>query len=107
MPQAKGLLFLSHSSEDKELSSQFGHLVRQISLGQIDLWFSSDGRPTGGLRPGDSWFQKIREKMQSSSQIISLVTPNSLTSEWVVFESGFGAGSAEENKLAVITYGIT
>lgn len=107
MPQAKGLLFLSHSSEDKELSSQFGHLVRQISLGQIDVWFSSDGRPTGGFRPGDSWFQKIREKMQSSSQIITLITPNSIFSEWVVFESGFGAASADNEKLAVITHGIT
>lgn len=45
--------------------------------------------------------------MQSSSQMITLITPNSIFSEWVVFELGFGAGSADTEKLAVITHGIT
>jgi hypothetical protein len=105
MPSTRGALFLSHSSDDKELTAQFGQFLRNLSLSQIDIWFSSDSDNTGGLHPGDIWFEKIRQKMESSTSIMALLTPNSILSKWVLFESGIGA-AINNKKLMVVTYGV-
>jgi hypothetical protein len=105
MPQAKGLLFLSHSSEDSELTGNFGQLLKGLSLSQIEIWYSSDGNIAGGLRPGDIWFEKILERMHASSSIVALMTPNSVASMWVQFESGLGAALPHKT-LMIVTHGI-
>jgi hypothetical protein len=105
MSQPRGTFFVSHSSKDKRLITHFGQLLRNISLNQIEPWFSSDGDHAGGLQPGDMWFDKIREKMNSSSAIIALITKNSVSSRWVFFESGFCAALADK-KLILVTHDI-
>src|SRR4051812_1618154 len=101
----RGTFFVSHSSKDKQLTTRFGMLLRSISLDQIEPWFSSDSGYAGGFQPGDMWFEKIREKMSSSSAIIALLTERSISSRWVFFESGFGAAVADK-KLILVTHGI-
>jgi hypothetical protein len=105
MPEPRGLLFLSHSSQDKILADQFGKFLRSVSLGQIAIWFSSDAGHSGGIQPGDLWFDKIREKMHSSTAIITLLTPNSVSSKWIFFESG-AVMTLSDRKLIVITHNI-
>ncbi len=101
----RGTLFISHSSKDKDLMTDFGKLLRSVSLHQIDPWFSSDSDHAGGLQPGDQWFERIREKMTASSAVVALITKNSLLSKWVFFESGFGTAVADK-KLILVTYNI-
>src|SRR5262245_38194954 len=96
MPQQRGTFFVSHSSKDKTLTTHFGRLLRNISLNLIAPWFSSDTDHAGGIHPGDMWFEKVREKMNSSSAIIALITQSSISSRWVFFESGFGAAIADK-----------
>jgi|SRR5215471_2003355 len=105
MPQPRGTFFVSHSSKDKTLVAHFGQLLRNLSLNQIGPWFSSDGDHAGGLQPGDMWFEKIREKMNSSSAVIAVITRSSISSRWVFFESEFGAAIADK-KLILVTHGI-
>jgi hypothetical protein len=105
MSQLRGTFFVSHSSKDKMLTTHFSRLLRSISLNLIEPWFSSDGDHAGGIHPGDTWFEKIREKMNSSSAIIALITESSISSRWVFFESGFGAAIAGK-KLILVTHGI-
>jgi hypothetical protein len=87
------------------LIQEFAKFVRNTSLNLIDIWFSSDRDRSGGFRPGDLWFDKIREKIHTSSAIIVILTPNSLSSNWVLFESGVGAALADK-KLMVLTHGL-
>src|SRR6266851_821580 len=105
MPQSRGTFFISHSSKDRMLTTHFGRLLRSVSLNQIEPWFSSDSDHAGGIHPGESWFEKIREKMGSSSAIIALLTESSISSRWVFFESGFGAAVAGK-KLILVTHGV-
>jgi hypothetical protein len=81
------------------------NFLRNMSLNFIDIWFSSDHDRSGGFRPGDIWFDKIREKVQSSSAVATLLTPNSLASQWVFFESGIGAALSDK-KLMIVTHNI-
>lgn len=105
MPQAHGSLFLSHATFDRSLISEFARFLENTSLGLIKIWFSSDQHRSGGFSPGDLWFEKIREKMHSSSAIVVILTPNSVSSNWVLFESGVGAALADK-KLMVLTHGL-
>jgi TIR domain len=97
--------FVSHSSLDKDLVSQFGLLLRKITLNQIQPWFSSDAEHAGGLQPGELWFDRIKERMAASSSVIAVVTRNSVISPWVFFESGFGV-AVSDKKLILVTHGI-
>lgn len=97
-------LFRQSFFKRQRADKTFGLLLRRISLNLIEPWFSSDNH-VGGIHPGDMWFEKIREKMNSSSAIIAVITKNSLSSKWVFFESGFGAAIADA-KLILVTHGI-
>jgi hypothetical protein len=84
-------LFLSHDSRDTELAKVIATTLSRITLGQLDVWFSSDDSPSGGIRPGRVWLDEIRSQLQMSKAIIVLLTPTSLSKPWILFESGFGA----------------
>lgn len=86
-------VFISHRHEDAELAKAWQQLLRGISLGQIDPWFSSDDRAGGGMQPGE-WFDQLRNLLREAHSILVVVTPGVTEGSWVVFESGYAVGSA-------------
>ena len=80
-------LFLSHNHTDRRYASTLRDLLRSVSAGQLDLWFSSDNRPDAGLVPGD-WYMQLRERLQVSKTLIALISPASIDNRWVHFECG-------------------
>jgi TIR domain len=99
-------LFISHSSEDKHLIANFRTLIQEVSVEQIEPWFSSDSSFTGGLQPGEQWYETIKQKMTASSAFVVLLTNNSLKSNWIFFESGFRIACGPNNDLMLVTYNI-
>lgn len=88
-------LFLSHNSDDKEKAQILANTISRITLNQISVWHSSDNSPVGGLRPGHVWLDEIRSQLNSSRAIVVLLTPKSIKTPWVLFESGFGAANPD------------
>jgi hypothetical protein len=84
-------LFLSHDHRDDELARVFAGTLSRITLGQLEVWSSSDSSPSGGIRPGSIWIDEVRTQLEQSKAILILLTPNSLNKPWLLFESGFGA----------------
>jgi hypothetical protein len=84
-------LFLSHDHRDDELARIIASTLSRITLGQVEVWFSSDNSPSGGIRPGSVWLDEVKAQLERSKAILILLTPNSLDKPWVLFESGFGA----------------
>jgi len=82
--------FISHYGGDKNIAELFSNALRRITLEQISPWFSSDDNRSGGLKPGDIWFNQILEKIIQSKAVVSLLTPNSIGRPWIYFESGIG-----------------
>lgn len=86
-------VFISHRHEDSELALAWQELLRGVSAGQIEPWFSSDERAGQGMQPGD-WYDQLREFLRQAGMILVVVTPGVVEGPWVVFESGYAAGSS-------------
>jgi hypothetical protein len=97
-------LFVSHSTRDEGIVRAVCDALTRATLRQIQPWFSSDRSGTGGLRPGDSWFDAIIGRIRDSVSVVTVITPKSLHSHWVLYESGIG--SALHGSVVVLTYGI-
>jgi hypothetical protein len=79
-------------------------LIQRITLDQLTVWHSS-GAGGGGIRPGAVWLDERRAKLKESLAVITLLTPNSLRTPWLLFESGFGAAS-DQCEIIPICIGI-
>lgn len=88
-------VFISHAHEDKALAKAWQTLIRTLTLGQVDPWYSSDERAGKGIVSGE-WREKIRQKMAESDIILVLLTPGSNERPWVVWESGYAEGQQKE-----------
>jgi hypothetical protein len=84
-------LFISHAHQDEGLAKVIANLLSRVTVGQIDVWFSSDDSAVGGIQPGRMWFDEIKSRLEQSIAIIVLLTPASLNKPWLYFESGMGA----------------
>lgn len=90
--QKKQPLFLSHDHRDQPLARALAGALNRITLGQLEVWFSSDLSPDGGIQPGRVWLDEIRTRLRRSKAILVLLTKRSVSRPWLLFESGFGAG---------------
>jgi hypothetical protein len=85
-------LFLSHDHRDHELARALATALKRVTLSQLDVWFSTDASPQGGILPGRMWLDEIRGQLAQSRALIVLLTPTSLTRpHWLLFECGFAA----------------
>jgi PAS domain S-box-containing protein len=71
------------------LAKKIAEVISRISLQQIEVWYSSDPSPTGGLRPGQVWADVIKSQLLASRAILIVLTRNSLDLPWLYFESGY------------------
>lgn len=82
----KPIVFLSHSSRDKKGLSRLREMLIEKTGGTIDFFLSSDGQ---SIKVGRNWVHKVEEALKKAKIMFVFVTPNSIGSSWMLFESGF------------------
>ena len=97
-------VFISHRHEDSDLARAWQQLLLGVSAGQIEAWFSSDDREGAGVQPGD-WYKQLQNALKAASTILVIVTPGVAEGPWVLFESGYAAGSSLQ--IIVVYYYMT
>src|SRR5258706_16087192 len=95
----KAIIFFSHSSLDKDVLGKLKNLFSEKTGGSIDVFLSSDGQ---SIPLGRNWVHRVEDALDSSKLMIIFVTPNSLRSNWIYFESGF----AYAKKIRVVPVGF-
>lgn len=70
--------FLCHSSADKELVTK---LATDLRANGVDAWLDK-----WRIQPGESLCRKIDEGIAAATHFFAILTPNSITSEWVQTE---------------------
>src|SRR5215468_4707492 len=80
------LVFISHDGRDAELAEAFSKLLKSVSAGMIKTFRSSDKKGTDGIDFGDEWYNRLMNKLQSTSDVICLFTERSLDRPWILFE---------------------
>jgi hypothetical protein len=81
-------VLISHSAADQMAAELLKTCLVNLSHGAISVWYSSDRSAAGGMAVGTQWFQQLQDVLRESEVIVALVTPNSVASPWIYFESG-------------------
>lgn len=82
----KPTVFLSHSSADSKALRLLKDLLSAKTGGALALFLSSDGQ---SIPLGRNWVHSIQTALESCQLMFVFVTPASLHSTWLFFESGF------------------
>src|SRR6185436_19732430 len=82
-------VFLSYAHKDAAVART---LASELKEQGVSVWLDQDS-----LRTGDDWDLKIHEHLQQSSNVVMLVSVNSLTSQSTLYEMGVAMQHARQN----------
>lgn len=82
----KPTVFFSHATADKAQLIRLKDLFVQKTGGAIDVFLSSDGQ---SIPLGVNWVHSLQDALNRATLMFVFISPNSLHSSWLYFESGF------------------
>lgn len=97
----KPLVFISHDTRDAELAEAFSSLLKAVSAGVLKSFRSSDKKGSQGIEYGIEWYPEIIRNIQDASDVVCLLTENSLDRPWILFEAGMAKGKLDTKILGV------
>jgi hypothetical protein len=98
----KPIVFLSHSSRDKQALQKLKDLLEQKTSGTVEFFFSSDGE---SIPFGRNWVTRVSEALHQTKLMFVFISPNSISSGWIFFEAGH-AYSKETRVVPVFLEGL-
>lgn len=99
-------VFISHSHDEKDLALAWQTLLEHVSQGAIEVWLSSDTKPTGGMKIGAEWRDNIYEKLSAANFVVAIVSPRSIERPWIMWECGVASGTDKERGLIPVVYSM-
>lgn len=96
---AKPTIFFSHSSKDEVSLRELKNILSDKTGNTVDIFLSSDGQ---SIQLGRNWVHKVEDALENAKIMFVFLSPNSLQSKWVYFESGFSYAK----NISVIPIGI-
>jgi TIR domain len=94
MPTSKFDIFLSYKSDDSDLVER---LKRELIERGVRVWLDKDQ-----IRPGDIFAEALADGIENSRSVGLVVTPKSMTSNWVKNEYFRALGLATHGQLQLI-----
>lgn len=95
------LVFISHDSRDADLAEAFDHLLTDASGGVIRTFRSSDQSGRAGIDYGENWYSSITRSLAEATDVVALLTPNSVGRPWILFEAGFAIGRLDSKVFGI------
>lgn len=95
------LVFISHDSRDAEIAEAFSKLLGSVTAGVLKSFRSSDNKGNQGIEYGVEWYPKILDALQDSSDVVCLLTKNSINRPWILFEAGMAKGKLDTSILGI------
>lgn len=95
------LVFISHDTQDFELAEAFSDLLKKVSAGVLKSFRTSDKKGTQGIEYGIEWYPEIIKNIQEASDVVCLLTENSINRPWILFEAGMAKGKLDTPILGV------
>ena len=107
-------IFISHSQRDKEVAKRFKEVFDNFGTSwmpnstNIDVFLSSD--ISIEQRKTDLWKENFEKNLEESSVFVVLISPKSLNSRWVQYETGYvsakNASRTSDKKIRIYQIGI-
>ncbi len=98
---SKPLVFISHDTRDAELAEAFSKLLSSVSAGVLKSFRSSDKRGNQGIAYGVEWYPEIMKKLADASDVVALLTHNSINRPWILYEAGVAKGKLDTPLLGI------
>lgn len=89
------MVFISHDTRDAEIAEAFSKLLSSVSAGVLKSFRSSDRKGNQGIEYGIEWYPAIMKKLEAASDVVCLLTPNSINRPWLLYEAGVAKGKLE------------
>lgn len=93
--KGKSLIFISHDTRDAGIAEAFSALLKSVSAGVLKSFRSSDKKGNQGIEFGVEWYPEIMKKLEVASDVVCLLTPNSVNRPWILYEAGVAKGKLE------------
>lgn len=107
-------IFISHSQRDKEVAKRFKEVFDNFGTSwmpnstNVDVFLSSD--ISIEQRKTDQWKVNFEKNLEESSVFVILISPKSLNSRWVQYETGYvsakNASRTTDEKIRIYQIGI-
>jgi len=81
----KPIVFLSHSSKDKQQLVALKTLLDIRAVRSLEFFLSSDGQ---SIKFGTNWVVRISDALAQAQMMFVFLSPNSIDSKWIHFEAG-------------------
>ena len=88
-------VFISHDSRDAEIAEHFSKLLSSVSAGVLKSFRSSDRKGNQGIEYGVEWYPEIMKRLESASDVVCLLTQNSIDRPWILYEAGVAKGKLD------------
>lgn len=99
-------VFISHSHEEKDLALAWQTLLEHVSQGAIEVWLSSDTKPTGGMKIGAEWRENIYIKLEMANFVLAIISPRTVDRPWILWECGAASGTNKERGLIPVIFSM-
>lgn len=99
--RGKPLVFISHDTRDADIAEAFANLLQDASGGVLRSFRSSDRRGTSGIEFGAEWYSAIMERLKDATDVVALLTEQSLGRPWLLYEAGVAKG-----RLDTVVFGV-
>jgi len=90
--QTNPMIFVSHDSRDADLAESFSNLLRNVSMGVLKSFRSSDRKGSQGIEYGVEWYPDTMGKLHQASDVVCLLTERSIERPWILYEAGVAKG---------------
>jgi|SRR5271166_320746 len=99
---SRPLIFVSHDHRDAPLAEAFANLLTDASGGFLKSFRSSDRKGGAGIEFGAEWYSEIMGKINDATDVVALLTPNSLDRPWILYEAGVAKGKLGKPVFGVV-----
>ena len=76
-------------------------MLKRVSAGVLKSFRSSDKKGNQGIEYGVEWYPEIIKNIQDATDVVCLLTPNSVDRPWILFEVGMAKGKLNTPILGV------
>lgn len=102
-------IFVSHAHVDAALAAALKTLLTNI-FDDVEVDYSSDPSAGGGIEAGSNWLQWILGKVRSCNVAVVMLTPESLSRPWLMWESGavngIGLALGEQRQIVPLLFRV-
>jgi len=99
---ARPLIFISHDHRDAALAEAFSNLLTDASGGFLKSFRSSDRKGTTGIEFGAEWYSEIMGKINVATDVLALLTANSVDRPWILYEAGVAKGKLDKPVFGLV-----